>query len=297
MDDVKTLFTKEKVEIINLDELKRTVSAKDMGSASRTRPVSHFEFIDSIMAILTEAEQAPILDHIYCVKSGGTKIIPKIEEQYGVKMVLEAWLLDKLTGKILLPNLRGAEFQCAIAFSYHEKGIDLAFGTNVHDCSNMNIFGSNVMHTYGKGKDVSYDRMLEVLREWSTHLDAMHAKDLALITSMQMITVTGKEMLLFLGKLLVNAVSANAGFKVVAPLNVSQVNEIVRGVVKEKGEKFYEGEDCTLWEFFNFMTFVMKGDKADITSLLTDISALGEIVIKEFEVQPTIDVVIDDEPF
>ncbi len=293
----RTLFVKDKVEILTLEELKRTVSAKDMGSSSRTRPVPHFEFIDSIMEILTNAEQFPILDHIYCAKSAGTKIIPKIEEQLGTKMILEAWLLDKLTGKILLPNLRGEEFQCAIAFSYHDKGIDLAFGTNVHDCSNMNIFGSNVMHTYGKNKDVSYDRMLDVFREWSMNLEEMHKRDLALIQSMQRIIVTGKEMLQFLAKLSIKAVSANMGLKVIAPLNVSQVNEIIRGIVAKKGEKFYEGDDCTLWEFFNFMTFVMKGDRADITTLLTDISSLGEIVIQEFSVEPTIDVVdiIDEE--
>jgi hypothetical protein len=287
----RQLFKTEKVEILSLEELKMTVSAKDVGKTSRTRPVTHYQFIEDIMRILTEANQAPILAHIYCAKSGGTKIIPKIEEQLGVKDVIDAWLLDKITGRIMIPSLTTEDTECCVAFSYHDKGLDLAFGSNVRDCSNVSIFGSNVMHTYGAKKDASYERMLEVFKEWSGKLDKMYEEDLKLIKSMMMIKVTGKEMLRFLGKLMVSAIKFNMGFKVVAPLNVTQVNEVIRGIITKKGEKFYEGPDCTLWEFYNFMTFVMKGDKADITTLLTDVAAIGNMMIAEYDIQPTINVV------
>jgi len=287
----RQLFITEKVEILTIEELKQTVSAKDMGYNSKTRPVSHFQFIEDLMRILNEAGQAPVLDHIYCAKSSGTKIIPKIEEQYGVEKVLEAWIIDKVTGKILIPSLQGEETQGAIAFSYHDKGLDLAFGSNVHDCQNMCIFGSNIMHTYGSKKDVNYERMLQVFKEWSGNLVALRNKDLTIIESMKRINITGFEMLRFTGKLLVNAVSSNIGIKCIAPLNVSQVNEVVRGIIAKKGEKFYEGPDCTLWEFYNFMTAVMKANKADITTLITDIAAIGEMMVEEYKVMPTIDVV------
>jgi len=291
--DKRQLFLKEKIEILTLDELKLTVNAKDMGYASRTRSVSHFQFIEDIMHILTEAGHVGELDHIYCAKSAGTKLIPKIEEELGTKQVLEAFLLDKVTGKIILKQLstNNPELSGSIAFSYHDKGLDLAFGSHVWDCSNMSIFGENVMHTYGSKKDVNYPRMLEVFSDWCSNLESMHERDLAIINSMKKMTVTGIEMLRFIGKLMVRAVESNMGMKVVAPLNVTSVGEVTRGIIRLKGEKFYEGPDCTLWEFYNFMTSVIKGNRTDITTLITDNAAIGNMMVEEYNIAPTIDVV------
>lgn len=289
----RQLFLKEKVEILTLDELKRTVNAKDMGYNSRTRPVSHYQFIEDIMTILTKAGHVIELDHIYCAKSPGTKLIPKIEQELGLEHVLEAFLLDKVTGKIILKQLSTSnkELSGCVAFSYHDKGLDLAFGSHVWDCSNMSIFGENVMHTYGSKKDVNYPRMLEVFSDWCNNLEAMHKRDLAIIQSMKLTPVSGFEMLRFIGKLMVKAVEANMGMKVVSPLNVTQVGEVTRGIINLKGEKFYEGPDCTLWEFYNFMTFVIKGNRSDITTLITDNVAIGNMMVEEYDIQPTIDVV------
>lgn len=280
----RQLFVKERVEVLTLEELKRTVNARDIGTQSRTRPVAHFQFIEDIMKILTDAGQMPQLDHIYCAKSSGTKIIPRIEESMQMEKVLEAWILDKVTGKIMIPALSDEMVQCCIAFSYHDKGLDLAFGTDVRDCTNMCIYGSNILHTYGSKKDVNYERMMQVLKEWSTRLPEMHRNDMEIIGKMMKVNVTGWEMVRFLGKLMVLAVESNMGMKVVAPLNVTQVGEVTRGVITKKGEKFYEGPDCTLWDFYNFMTYVMKADKADITTLLTDIASLGNMMISEYKV-------------
>jgi hypothetical protein len=71
---------------------------------------------------------------------------------------------------------------------------------------------------------------------------------------------------------------------VVAPLNITQVSEVTRGIILKRGEKFYEGPECTLWEFYNFMNFVMKGDRADITTLLTDIASIGNMMLSEYKV-------------
>lgn len=281
----RQLFVKERVEVLTLEELKRTVNARDIGTQSRTRPVAHFQFIEDIMKILTDAGQMPQLDHIYCAKSSGTKIIPRIEESMQMEKVLEAWILDKVTGKIMIPALSDEMVQCCIAFSYHDKGLDLAFGTDVRDCTNMCIYGSNILHTYGSKKDVNYERMMQVLKEWSTRLPEMHRNDMEIIGKMMKVNVTGWEMVRFLGKLMVLAVESNMGMKVVAPLNVTQVGEVTRGVITKKGEKFYEGPDCTLWEFYNFVTFTMKPSSSDISSLLVNIASFGNMIIEEYKIK------------
>ena len=283
---------KERVEILSLEELKRTNVAHLDLQRSRTTPVAHYELIDDLMHILTEAGQEPVLDHIYATNQGGSTAIRNIEEQYGVKNILESWMLKKVTGKIFLPKLINEDKECCIAFAYHDKGIDVAFGENVHDCSNMCIYGSNILHTWGGKKDVDYKRLLEIFTQWSTKLDKMHEEDMRIIQSMMRIQVTSEKMLWFIGKLHVLAIASNAGGKNVAPLNVTQVNELSRTILN-KGEiqLFEENEVVSLWRFYNAITFVMKAGQSDITTLLTDVTEIGNMMIEEFSIEPTIDVV------
>ena len=284
---------KERVEILALEELKQTNVAHLDIQRSRTTPVAHYELIEDLMRILTDAGQEPILDHIYATNQGGSTAIRNIEEQYGgVKNILQAWMLKKVTGKIFLPKLIKEETQCCIAFAYHDKGIDVAFGQDVRDCSNMCIYGSNILHTWGGRKDVDYKRLLEIFTQWSTKLDKMHEEDQRIIQSMMSISVTNEKMLWFIGKLHVLAIAANYGGKYVAPLNVTQVNELTKTILNQ-GEIhiFDEKEVVTLWRFYNAITFVMKAGQNDITTLLTDVTEIGNMMIEEFDIQPTIDVI------
>lgn len=274
-----------KVETLSLEELSQTVIAHVDIQKSRTTPVAHFEFIQKIMEILTAAGRNPKLDHIYASNTGGTTAIRNIEEEKGLPKILCSWLLRKITGKIMIDKLGDEEMTSCIAFSYHDKGIDLAYGHNVHDCSNMSIFGSNVLHTYGAGKNVSYETMLEVFTEWCNKMDEMHKKDMLIIAAMKGKKIKGGGMLKFMGKLLSLAVGFNIGMKVVAPLNVTQCGEVTKGILSKDPNLFNEDNEITLWEFYNFMTFVMKGDKADITSLLTDIVALGNMMVEEYHLE------------
>ena len=284
MDNKRQLFVENKTEVITLPELKRTVNAEDIGGLSRTRPVPHFKLIDDLNSILTEAGQAPVLDHMYIGRSQGTKLIKQIEQQHGVEKVLDAWLLDRLTGKIMLPSLSNKTTGAAIAFSYHDKGIDVAFGQDVHDCSNMCIFGSNLMSTYGSGKNVDYDKMLTSFKQWCTQLEAMSEADIAIINAMQSKTITGTDMVNFIGKMEIAAVAANIGIKQIAPLNVTQVGEVTKGLLRKDNKMFHEDNKSTLWDFYNNFTYVLKGDKSDIITLLTDVKNVGELILSSFSI-------------
>lgn len=288
---VRQLFNnKEKVEILNLEELKKTNIAWADLQRSKTTPVAHYELIQQLMTILTEAGQAPILDHIYVTNQAGSTPLRNIEEQYGnVKNILQAWLLRKVTGKIFIPRLDTNEMQCSIAFAYHDKGIDVAFGHDVKDCSNMSIFGSNILHTYGQNQNVDYQKMLDIIKDWAGNLDAMHERDLAIINHMVQVSITKERAQEFLGKLNLLANAANMNKPVVAPLNVTQVNEVSRGLVGNKDFDILCSEDTySLWKFYNDMTEVCKPGNNDITTLLTDVTEIGNMIVKEFKIDVTV---------
>lgn len=62
--DKRTLFIDNKVEVLTLPELKRTINAEDIGGLQRTKPVPHFKMIEDLTSILKDAGQAPQIDHI-----------------------------------------------------------------------------------------------------------------------------------------------------------------------------------------------------------------------------------------
>jgi len=275
---------KERFEILTLEELTKTNIPHTDIQRSKTTPVAHYELIEDLMKVLRDAGQEPILDHIYVTNQGGSTALRNIEEQYGgIKNILESWILKKVTGKIMIPSLAGPDMQCCLAFAYHDKGIDVAFGHDVRDCSNMCIYGKNILHTWGSGQNVNYDKMMEILRGWSGNLEQMHENDLRIIQMMQVTKVSTQSMLQFIGKLLVLANAANTGQKVIAPLNVTQVSEITRGLLNTNDISLFEpDEEVTLWKFYNAITSVMKAGNSDITTLLTDVAEIGNMMVREY---------------
>lgn len=184
----------------------------------------------------------------------------------------------------MLPSLHNHNTSACIAFSYHDKGIDVAFGQNVHDCSNMCIYGSNLMSTYGTNKNVDYDKLLTSFTQWCSQLEAMSEKDLAIINAMQSKKITGKDMVNFIGKMEIAAVAANIGLKNIAPMNVTQVGAVTQSLLKKDNNIFREDNEGTLWDFYNNFTAVLKGDKSDIVSLLTDTRNIGDLILSAFEI-------------
>lgn len=282
---VRQLFNnKEKVESLTLEELKMTnVAWADM-QRSRTTPVAHYELIEKLMNILTEAGQEPILDVIYVTNQGGSTPLRNIEEQYGnQKNILQAWLLRKVTGKIFVPRLETEDMKISIAFAYHDKGIDVAFGHDVKVCSNMSIFGSHILHTYGQNQNVDYEKMMDIIKEWAGKLDKMAEEDRIIIRNMMGTSITKERAQEFLGKLLILANASNMNKPVVSPLNVTQVSEVSRGLLNSDFDILEAPDTYSLWKFYNDMTEVLKAGNSDITTLLTDVTEIGNMMVTEFK--------------
>lgn len=282
---IRLLFNnKERVETLTLDELKKTNIAHADLQRSRTTPVAHYELIDTLMVILTEAGQNPVLDVIYATNQGGSTALRNIEEQYGnQKNILQAWLLRKITGKIFVPRLETEEMKVSIAFAYHDKGIDVAFGHDVSVCSNMSIFGSHILHTYGQNQNVDYEKLIDTVKVWANNLDKMAEEDIIIINNMMATSITKEKAQEFLGKLLLLANAANMNKPVVAPLNVTQVSEVSRGLLNSDYDIFGSTESYSLWNFYNDMTEVLKAGNSDISTLLTDVTEIGNMIVNEFD--------------
>mgnify|MGYP001595893207 CR=1 FL=1 len=278
----RKLFTdNNKTETISLSELKRTINAEDIGGLSRTRPVTHFSFIDTLLAEVQTVNPTAEVNNIYIGKSPGTKLIKQVEAQFGEK-ALDAWLLDRITGKITLLDKNDMDYHPVIAFSYHDKGLEIAYGQNVNDCANLCIFGSNRMFTYGSGKNVDYDKMVTSFKQWCTILPAMAEEDARIINKMREITVTGPDMVKTIGKLLIIANAANMGKRVVAPLNVTQVSDVTRGLLKKDEQMFADHSSCSLWDFYNAMTYVIKPERSDMVTLLEDVNNISNMFVEQF---------------
>jgi hypothetical protein len=118
----------------------------------------------------------------------------------------------------------------------------------------------------------------------------MAEEDIIIIKNMMATSITKEKAQEFLGKLLLLANAANMNKPVVSPLNVTQVSEVSKGLLSSDYDIFNATGEYSLWNFYNDMTAVCKAGNNDITTLLTDVTEIGNMMVKEFNLSnvPTI---------
>jgi calcineurin-like phosphoesterase family protein len=119
--------------------------------------------------------------------------------------------------------------------------------------------------------------MLDAFSNWASKMEQMSEVDKAIIREMQTTYRSGRDIVEFIGKLMVAANAANIGKKIIAPLNVSQINEVIQGILRSKEQIFLPNNKVSVWEFYNTLTNVLKGNKSDIVTLLADTNNISNM--------------------
>mgnify|MGYP003647729081 FL=1 len=155
----------------------------------------------------------------------------------------------------------------SIGISIQEKGITLAYGLNVNVCSNMLVFGSNILKTFGRNK-TSYEEMINTIYKkfnesfiWNN----MKYKYLSLADS----NLTEKGVKLLTGELMSFAEEAiTSKNRNLAVLNVSQILNVLR---KSRTVTYASnpdsGETLSVWDFVQWTTDALKPEYNDLTSI------------------------------
>ena len=145
-------FSKDKVQSLDMETLLRTVPENDyMG-----KPIGgyhHYEVIERILDIIGKYGYKAKVEDMFAAKNNdskrpGVSILPEREQMYG-KGAPESFILRRVYTTITVGD-EAEGIRNAIAISYNQNGIQVAFGPNVRICHNQTILGSNcLVSNYG----------------------------------------------------------------------------------------------------------------------------------------------------
>lgn len=265
---------------ISLDTLKRSASYElAKGSLPPTRPIAHHDIISEIADKATSINGITVkVDPILATERQSMRVMWAGSKE---ECPIQNYLIQRMTTRVQLISNTDTEFNMAVGISYHEKGISMAFGPNVWVCSNQNVFGDNIMHTYGNLNKVPFDKMMEIFGAWMQRFEEMRENDYSQITRMQERVVNENATQLLYGKLIDVAVQQNMDAKIAAPLNQTQVADFIRA---SHGEEYaVVDRETSVWDLQQRATSILKPHNNDMTAVLTNNNNFNKFLMNEFQ--------------
>jgi len=272
---MKTSLVFEKTENVlplSLSELKLSLKQTEAnGALPKSRPVEHFQFIENICEIADKANLKPTIEDIWVSKSDSKRVPILDPEKEGL---LKSWLFQRLVCRINLASSYNENYNTSIGIGYNTQGMTLVMGTNVMVCSNMSIFGDNMLQTFGNNKILEYPKIMDLASEWIMGSAEKHVEDVGILEQMKTISLSSNGLKTIIGDLHTKAVwdayfsrEGEGG-----PLNITQVSVLSKNILKE-----HRGlpTTITLNEAYNICTNIVKPHNADITDIWQRSRALG----------------------
>ena len=266
-------FEKQKVQVLTLDKLKRTV--KENRGDDRTCPhgIYHFMLVQKILDMCAEQGYNAEVYDLFATnnrdkQTPGVSLNPEIEAQYGERAV-EAHTLRRIYANIRLKDFDTDEVTTNMAVAYTQKGIQIAFGRNVKVCHNQTILGSGqFISDYQCRADspkTTLEGMMTVVSGWLTNAQNIVIKDDETIERMKNSVLTAEQIYTILGMLMSIRVAHDTAVKKIRysgetyPLNQAQLSKFTENLlVKQKDEG-----QITAWSFYNAATDLYKPETAE----------------------------------
>ena len=278
----RVLTFKNPTEVLTLDELKLTES-------DQTAERAHYEFIEDVMSICDDAKIKTSLGDIFVNKytskaNPGAIALKSRTDQYG-KGHIKTWLLRRALTLLTFTDYVHNDMRYTIALNYLQDGFQIALGMNVNVCSNMCIYGGNIMETYGKGRgnNIEYATLLDHVKGWINGLKEKHDEDLNIINTLKETEFNHKNIRAYFGGLMENAIIGNNSGEFYH-YSEQEVKDFQREYLKKIDFDLSLAEEKipTLWEFYNLGTSVLSMNKTDPRRILNSNNKFSNSIIKEF---------------
>jgi hypothetical protein len=279
-------FGTNKVEILNLDELKLTTGERYFGNKEQNG-IAHHEFISKILELTVKIGLHANVEPIYAAQNKskfmqGVSILPELEKHHGERSV-KAHILRRVLTRIVISDFEDDISSSAIAISYHQEGIEVALGPNIKVCSNQCIMGSGrYLRTYGPEKIPGYENMLEIVGEWLHTFKEKREEDIALLKRMMDYQVTYESMAKIIGELSLMRVGKDElRISNSYPLSQSQISKVSKAYLEDmlKKKKNNEEQICSLYDVYNYGTAELKPESTEIPNVLIQNASFGDYIL------------------
>lgn len=286
-------FTQRNVEVLTLEELSQTYK-ENYPNGLPVGGMYHFVLLNRLVEMLERAGLSPEVEEIFAANNRekyrpGVTISDEVAREKG-RNALEAHILRRVYANINLSYPCGEGCTMNLAVAYHQKGIQVAFGPYVHVCHNQTILGSKDLFTTQKmtglavhpcyTKDVNellnqvqayvdqaterFERMAEMVEDFRS--TAFDQTDFERLLTMLMCRRIRKDSHL-----------VNIHTSLPYPLNASQINSAVERYLNMVTEPGTDGRDTTFWDALQCFNYELKGDAAEIPTLLDQTACLTDV--------------------
>jgi hypothetical protein len=285
---------------INLDTLKRSATHfQAMGMLPNSRPVHHFELIEWLQSEMQDITgHAASIEPITISARHSRRIRIDINETINPKdpCPIERLNIQRLVTRIGLDvdaDVNGEKLNPAIAIGYNDKGIELAMGTNIFVCSNMNIFGSNKYSTYGADK-IQFEALKEIIKAMFKNWKDTFERDCIAIEKMQNTTLPQHKAMNMLGELYYESMKYTLTKSEIAKLekpivkrsilNNAQCNRLSEELITKFDQAHLDGM-ISYWDFCQAGTENLKPTSNDLVSLYPAVQNFNAFVLEKAEIE------------
>ncbi len=282
MEQRKTFdFKENNVEVITLDELKRTYKENDI-LGRPLREMYHYEIIDAIQEELAKQNLTMEISEIFAAQNRSRQdpavvINPEIENKYG-KNAIEAHVLRRVFANIRVYDFDNDELTTNIGLAFHQNAIQIGYGPMVKVCHNQCIMSpERVLST---NRSMGVKDMLHKFGECMQQLQLHIEEDKEFINRMKEYQMLPSQILQLIGMFECNTISyysknTDIHNREFFPLNLNQIGRFTEDVMVEMHKN---NNNMSLWDVYNVATNLYKADDMEIPSMFSQHLALNRHV-------------------
>lgn len=277
---MKLLNFKDSVAELDLPTLNNTAKYQGVkGNLPKSRPIEHAQFLHEIIEnIERNTNLKTELSPIYASERQAMRVM---WEGDPAACPVENYLIQRIATRIQLKD-NFNKMNSSVGISYTEKGIQICYGINVQVCSNMLIWGGNLMSTFGQNK-MPYDRMLDAFDDWMLRHEEKRDKNKEIIIALKNREVSDQELFEVLGKLAYSAERSNHIGGNGSSLNNTQVSRLIDNIYDE-GTANGELVTRSAWDLTQWGTNNLKADQEarDLTKIYDTTHKFSNTIVEQF---------------
>lgn len=287
-------FGNDKTQEISKDLLSSSIRHEGKyGKSLDTKPIQAWAMIDLITGILESNEVMYKADPIHVQRrASGTYLSDEDRVKGYTKTMapIEKWKFDKIINLIQLPNIfegddEGVGFarNATIGVTLNEFGLSVAFGMNVHECVNFNVYGGTILRTYSYGgqQGLQWELMKFKLNDWIKKLDQIWKLQNSISEGFQRATLPEGDHVIHevIGGLYTHALSAAYFQGAETPFNTHELSEFVQKVIRQRK---MEEQIGNVWDLYNWGTSIMKPGSMDIGEIANNSNLWADYLVNYF---------------
>jgi hypothetical protein len=293
MNLLESVLEGEKINDVTLDQLRMSRVERTVSGAIASE-VTSIDSYDQIAEILDKKDIPFKVNSIKAINNRpnspecGISISKELEERYEPGDI-RTMLLKRLFMTIAIDDGMSDETNGNIVISYHQSGIEVAFGDNVHVCSNLCILGGEVVRNYSLygNKSIPWKNIIEVVSHWIDTYEQRRRRNIEISRQLREIETTSPEIESFIGGLTLRAARHTTKKDLLAPLNISQIFDISKStagaMIAHDGIPDWNIPNA--WELYNRITRQHKIENIDSSLILYQNSATFDVIKQQFKLE------------